>query len=452
MFDTKEESTGVAELSTECLEERIVDLAARIAAATCRWLMLVAEFDRRDAHEEWGFAYCATWLAWRCSIAPRSAREHVRVARALQELDLIREAMERGELTYSKVRVLTRVATPDLEEDLVELARQATAAQLERIARAYGRAMNAEDEQRIFERRYLTYEWESDGSLSIRGSLTAEDGAVLLRALEAGRETIRDGLEQLDGSAEPPHDAIVGSLFSRDVGDRRAPVNADALVLMADSLLVQGPASRPSGERAQVVVHVDAEALAGDEAGPKRCELEDGAPISPETARRLSCDASRVTMVDGPAGPYSSGRKSRTVPTAMRRELTARDGGCRFPGCTHRRWVDDHHIQHWAKGGETTPENLVQLCRRHHRLVHEGGFTVERRSNGEFVFRNPHGLVMDVSPSLSTQRGAPHGGRRRLASLRPARGVPIPLAAGERMDLELTVWILCSRHRIPQGP
>jgi hypothetical protein len=360
------------------------------------------------------------------------------VARALTELPLVREAMERGELTYSKVRALTRVATPEIEEDLVELARQATAAQLERVARAYGTAMNAEDAHRIFERRYFSYEWESDGSLSVRGNLTAEDGATLLLALEVGREALRDACTEAEqgGSAEP-----------------REPVNADALVLMAEGLLAQGPSGRPAGERAQVVIHVDEQALAGDESTPRRCELEDGAAISPETARRLSCDASRVTLVDGPDGPVSQGRRSRTIPTGMRREVRARDGGCRFPGCTHRRWVDDHHIRHWAKGGETTPENLVQLCRRHHRLCHEGGFTVERKRSGEFVFRNPHGLVLEASPRLGARRlGAPHGGRRRLAALQPAIGNPAPLAAGERMDLELTVWVLCSRHRTPQGP
>ncbi len=400
--------------------------------------MLVAEFDRRAAHEDWGFGHCATWLAWRCSIAPRSAREHVRVARALTELQLVRGATERGELTYSKVRVLTRVATPEIEEDLVDLARQATAAQLERVARAYGRAMDAEDARRIFERRFLHYEWESDGSLSVRGSLTAEDGATLLRALEVGREALRDACSEAEqsGSAEP-----------------RAPVNADALVLMAEGLLAQGPSGRPAGERAQVVVHVDDRALAGDESAPRRCEIENGAQISPETARRLSCDGSRVRLVDGPDGPVSSGRRSRTVPAGVRRELNDRDGGCRFPGCTHRRWVDNHHVIHWSKGGETTPENMVQLCRRHHVLVHEGGVTVERKRSGEFVFRNPHGLVLEVSPRLAARRrGVPHGGRRRVAPLQPARGNPVPLASGERMDLELTVWVLCSRHRTPRGP
>ncbi len=399
----------------------------------------MAEFDRREAYKEFGFAECSSWLAWRCSIAPRSAREHIRVARALLELPLIRTAMERGELTYSKVRVLTRVAIPEIEDSLLDIARQATAAQLERIARAYGRAMNAGDARRIFERRFFSYEWESDGSLSVRGNLPAEDGVVLLRALEVGREAIRETFVD-DGSAEPRI-------------DRREPKNADALVLMAEGLLAKGPDGRPAGERAQVVVHVDEAALSGEEAGPRQCELEDGAPIAPETARRLACDASSVQMVDTAKGPVPMGRRKRTVPAYLRRQLDARDGGCRFPGCTHRRWVENHHIHHWATGGDTVPENLVQLCRRHHHLVHEGGFTVQRTERDDLVFRNPYGLVLEAAPPLSSRcRQAPHGGRRRLRALQPASGDPTPLARGERMDLEMTVWVLCSRHYTPQGP
>jgi hypothetical protein len=278
-------------------------------------------------------------------------------------------------------------------------------------------------------------------------NLTAEDGAIVLRALEAGREAIREVYAD-GGPAEPPSNGPAEPRV-----ERRAPINADALVLMAEGLLAKGPDGRPAGERAQVVVHVDEEALAGDPDGPSRCELEDGAPIAPETARRLACDCSRVVMIEGADGPRPAGRRSRTVPAAMRRQVQARDEGCRFPGCTHRRWVDNHHIQHWAQGGETTPENLVQLCRRHHLLVHEGGFTVERAGDDEFVFRDPRGRILERSPRLSSKgRKAPHGGRRRVGALRRVSGDPTPLARGERMDLELTVWILCSRHRRPQGP
>jgi hypothetical protein len=453
-------SEGLRTLSSEEIESEIVGLAARIAAATCRWLSLIAEFERRGAHEEQGFHLCATWLAWRCSISPRSAREHLRVARALEELPLIRGSMGRGEITYSKVRVLSRIATPELEGELLELARHATAAQLERVARAYGRALSAQDAERAHERRYLTYDWQDDGTLSIRGSLPAEDGALLLRALESGVERIREmtSATEAGGPAEPPGGSPEPPTERPEPFHEREPLNSDALALMAETLLAQGDSARPAGERTQVVVHVDSQALAGAERGPRRCETEDGAPLAPETARRLSCDASRVEIADGSQGPLDIGRRTRTVPAAMRRALASRDGGCRFPGCTHTRWTDAHHIRHWSQGGETSTENLVLLCRRHHRLVHEGGFRVDRAPEGEVRFCRSDGTVVEDSPPLretaprSRSNGA-HQGRRRLAPLRQVSGDPAPLSAGDRMDLDLTVWILCSRASgMPRAP
>ena len=468
MFPSEPDPDDVESISNDRLQEEIVDLAARIASATCRWLRLIAEFDRRGAHEEWGFQDCASWLAWRCSLAARSAREHVRVARSLVELPLICEAMSAGELSYSKVRVLTRVATPELEADLVELARHATAAQLERIAGSYRRVLNAAEAERVYERRFLSYEWEVDGSLSIHGALAPEDGALLLRALEAGRQRLRSSPDEKAeedpdrGSAEPRDDA------EADLPRTREPVNADALVLMAEALLSGDGSVRPAGERAQIVVHVDDRLLtapaasgnASDNASengsaepplPARCELEDGAQLSPETARRLACEASRVTIAHGRDGPVELGRRSRTIPAAMRRAIDARDGGCRFPGCQNRRWTDAHHIVHWAHGGETSQENLVLLCRRHHRLVHEGGFGLSRDQAGELRFWRPDGSPIERSPALSRSRG----GRRRLRrALRPARGTPVPLSGGERFDLGLTVSLLADRTttRKPQGP
>jgi hypothetical protein len=434
--DAPDEKAGVGalnEISEQALEDQIVDLAARIASATCRWLGLVAEYDRREAWLGSGMHSCASWLAWRCSIAPRSAREHVRVARALEALPLTRERMARGDLSYSKVRVLTRIATPELEAELVELALQATAAQLERVARGYRVALRVEDAERIHAERYLSYHWEQDGSLSISGSLPAEDGAALLKALEMGREEMRDS------------------------EDGRRAINADALVLMAESLLARGAAGRAAAERAQVVVHVDAAALAAEETiegephgGPVRCCVEDGGNVSPETARRLSCDAAHVRIVEGPSGPLDVGRRTRTVPAPMRRALQSRDGGCRFPGCTHRRWTDSHHIRHWSQGGETSVENLVLLCRRHHQLVHEGGFRVDRSPEGELRFWSPRGTLIEQAPAPRSRR---HGGRRRLGSLPPVGGTPVPRSAGDRMDFDLAVVTLAGKAtRSAQGP
>ena len=137
-----------------------------------------------------------------------------------------------------------------------------------------------------------------------------------------------------------------------------------------------------AGDRYQVVLHVEA-ATAGQTSGAAVLELEDGGVrVSAETSRRLSCDASVVVMREAPDGSVLDvGRKTRTVPTPIRRASAARDARCRFPGCTARR-CDAHHITHWADGGPTSLDNLMLLCRRHHTLVHEGGFAVERDALG----------------------------------------------------------------------
>lgn len=152
---------------------------------------------------------------------------------------------------------------------------------------------------------------------------------------------------------------------------------ADALGVMAEGFLAHGDAMINGGDRCQIVVHVDAETLRESVAG--RCEIEEGPSLAAETARRLACDASIVAMVEDEDGePLSVGRKTRSIPPSLRRALNARDGGCRFPGCTHKRYVDAHHIEHWAHGGETKASNLVTLCKAHHRAVHEGRIVVVR--------------------------------------------------------------------------
>lgn len=205
----------------------------------------------------------------------------------------------------------------------------------------------------------------------------------------------------------------------------QAVSNADALLLMADTLLGSGALARSGGERYQVVVHVDASTLGdGSEDGP--CHLEDGSALHPETTRRLACDASVVRILERDGRPLSVGRKSRSVPPALRRALQSRDRGCRFPGCCERRFVDAHHIEHWAQGGPTNLSNLVQLCRHHHRLLHEGGYRIQRTSRRGLVFRRPDGRRLPARPP--TGRGDPReparGNRRRGLRITPETCVP----------------------------
>ena len=220
--------------------------------------------------------------------------------------------------------------------------------------------------------------------------------------------------------------------------------NADALMLIADSALAHEPTMRPGGERYQVVVHVDAAALSGDGAHG-HCGLDDGPALSAETARRLSCDASLVPMLNGPKGTLDVGRKTRAIPPSLRRALDARDHGCQFSGCNNREWVDAHHITHWARGGETKLDNLVLLCGHHHRLVHEGGFGVSRRFDGALVFHRPDGRAIPTVPSPTRGRCGEVRARNRRAGLRITPETVASLGRGERMDQGLAVAGLLAR-------
>jgi len=417
---------GADELDS--LAWQIAELGAEINAATCRWLGLIADFDARGGPEAQGFHSCTAWLAWRCGLTPRSAREQVRVARALQGLPAIRGAFERGGLSYSKVRALTRVAELEFEEELLGVAEHATAAQLERLLRAYGRAISPSEEEAIQDRRHLRTEWQEDGSLRVRGVLPPEEGGLLLKALELAQGEIRE--EARGGSADEP-----------------PPTPADALMAVAEGSVARGVAAASGGDRQQVVVHVDLDALTGRVASHPECpapgpaSIDGVAPLSPATAKRLACDASIVSLVERDGEPLSVGRKTRSIPPALARALHARDRGCRFPGCERTRFVDAHHIEHWANGGETRLDNLVQLCRHHHRLVHEGGYSVERDGR-ELAFRTPGGRAIDDAP------GAPPASGRGLGLLgAPPRVVPEP--GYEPLDLEhATVVLAAGRARM----
>jgi len=378
----------------DALEREITDLCAQINAASYRLLQLVAELDDEEPWGAWGLNSCAHWLNWRCGIGMNAAREKVRVAHALIQLPLISASFATGELSFSKVRAVTRVADPENEKELLELARYATAAQVEKLVRAYrGVERRAERERAAMQHasRELNYYYDEDGSLVIRARLPAEEGAVVLQALNAAmdaRSAEQKEMESDDVTAvtsEPP--------------DSFSQRRADALTTLAETTLLHGSTSLSVAERYQVVVHVTAETLAADE--PGRCELEDGQVLALDTARRIACDSSLLRITQDDAGnPLDIGRKTRAVPPALRRALQARDGGCRFPGCSHHRFVDAHHIRHWANGGDTSIDNLVLLCRHHHRLVHEGGFGLERTADGRIHFSRSDGRHIEEHPQL----------------------------------------------------
>ncbi len=401
-----DKQTGMS--NKERMGEEIATLAARIDAATYELLVLIRKFDEEEG---WscGFLTCAHWLTWRISLAPGAARERVRVARALGDLPLMSEAMSRGGLSYSKVRALTRIARPDTEEELVELGKAGTAAQIERMVRSWrriDRTVEAHDDELRDASSHVTTHIDENGMFVIRGCLAPEAGEVLMKALDAASDKLY--AEQQED--KPP----VGK------------VRADALALVAESALKGGLDPGSSGDRYQVVVHANGEELTAQQsatadngthvpAGTSGARVPAGTPalpgavngawlgtsnvpVSAETARRIACDAGRVSMTHRNGQILSVGRKTRTIPPPIRRALEFRDQGCRFPGCTSQH-CDAHHIVHWADGGETKLSNLVLLCRRHHRLLHEGGFSVKMNNERAVQFLDKRGRPLVHSPA-----------------------------------------------------
>ena len=419
------------------LGDEIAELSAHLDAATFRLLTLIREFDERRGWGN-GFRSCAEWLSWRVGLDPGAARERVRVARALASLPLLAEALAQGQLSYAKVRALTRVATAETEARLLQVGRSGTADHVERIVRAWRRVdrrLEAREAARQHAARSVHLFEDIDGMMVIRGRLTREVGALLRRALEAGREELYQRRRQAAAASEAMADAR----------PTHTQQNADALALLAETALHQELDPGAPGERYQVVVHVDAPVLA-DAAQPGQSELEDGGRVSAETSRRLACDASVVMMRhDNEGRVVEVGARTRTIPPAMRRALHYRDRGCRFPGCLTRAG-EGHHVRHWAQGGPTTLSNLALLCHRHHRAVHEEGYQVKPRPDGSgLTFRRPDGREIPHVPAAVAVPTDPVGALRAehiAQGLRLHPRTSCPSWLGERLDVAWAIDVL----------
>jgi Domain of unknown function (DUF222)/HNH endonuclease len=480
-----------AGLSTGELETELLGLAGNLAAAQCRFLRLLAEFDRRDGWAGPGLKSCAHWLCWRIGMSLRTAAEHVRVAHALTRLPKITEAFAAGRISYSKVRAITRIAgqaatepdpagpdpgepdaaesdptesdpavpdsavpgrggpgrsgggpdgpgtAPDAEQVLLDLALAGTASHVETVVRATRRAQA--DPRRVTALRSLSWHYADDGALILRGRFTPDDGALLVAAVEAlvtpRRPVTHPVPDAPEGWAESLGEQAPGA-----VADAVAARRADALLALVTATKEGDRDATVAGDRARVVVHI--------EAATGAARIEGGPEIPAVTAERLACDAdAQVLLHDRERNALYLGRRRRFATPAQIAALTVRDGpGCRFPGCSHTRYLHAHHVRHWMRDGATDPDNLVLICSFHHRLVHELGYGV-CRVGPQWVFSRPDGEPVP-------EAGAPLEGdteslleTNTRARLRITRDSLTPSWGGERLDPDPILRRLLRRPR-----
>lgn len=406
------------------LGAEITELCSYIYAAEHRLLTLVRKFDEQKGWQQPGFLSCAHWLNFNCGIDMNTARERVRVAHALGKLSKIDARFATGALSYSKVRAMTRIADESNEDYLLSIAKHGTAHHVEKLVSRYRRVERLREAGAActtYDNRSLDYHYDTDGCLVIKGRFPAEQGALIVKALEMATEKQYEGAES---ESEP-------------ISNRRA----DALAEVAETYMNSEPAPNATADRYQVVVHVSAET------SMEYPHIEDGPHVSAETSRRIACDCSVLGIREDENGePFSIGRKTRSIPPAMRRALRIRDGSCRFPGCTYDKFVDGHHIHHWADGGETSLDNLVLLCRHHHHLVHEGGFTCEKTNDGEILFQDQQQEPLpewSVLPTIGDHDVNEWLDRKFFEDGIEPEACNAQWYAGDRMDWNLAVGHLC---------
>lgn len=484
-------------LSDAELESELLTWAGRVAAGQAVVLRLLGEVEARGSWQRHGLRSCAHWVAWRMSVSLTTAQEKVRVARSLRALPAVAAAFEQGRVSYAQVRALTRVATPADEGTWLELARHSTAAQLEVAVRGAARVRREEQRQldpdTVAEQDRVRSRWDEDGTLVLTLRIPPGQAPLVLAALEA--RTAQVGAEQearladlateLIESEEPSaegSEAAGAESVNDDVNDyvyvepplpdlpslRGQPKAPDEDALMADwwvehrSRRDRADAARQAREQRQ------AEAVAR-EIPTGRVTLVDGLvralldptvgtpvtvqlltdPVSgwartaadelfpPSSVKTLLRTA--LTARDG-AGltRYDRGRRSREVSPQLRTLLGQVDGErCRFPGCTHTRWLHAHHVRFWSRCGRTDVANLVLACSHHHQLIHEEGYQLRLDDHRVLHVRDKDGRPVLHRPALVPARAE---------DLDPERAVtPDSLPAswtGEPMDLGYVTSVL----------
>lgn len=409
---------------TTWLEEEITTLAGHIAAATCRFLLLLAEFDRREGHRRWECFTCARWLSWKVGMSHRTAQDHVRVARALEGLPVTTAAFAAGQLSYSKVRAITRVASAKSEAALVEVAMHGTAAHLDRIVAGYCTVKRNVDPDRAtaqLRRRgiWLTTDDDGTATLTVRG--TSDAVATILRAADAAAKELPELVDEpeFQGAAK----------------------RFDGLEQVARSY---AEPERTMAPRPEVVVHADLTVLTEGE--PGRAEIEQGSKLTATTLERLACDCGVRLTTEANGKTLDVGRRSRGIPIALERAIVDRDRSrCRFPGCTQKGRLQVHHRQHWSRGGTTDVRNCFLVCLYHHKVLHEGGWHAEGDAGDVLTFVDPLGRRVPevlVPPPKTDPNAIRRENVQRDVTI-TADTIQPRWHAGDRLDLDHAVASLC---------
>ena len=414
----------LADLSDEQVEEQVRSGAARIAALTCQWLVHVTELVVRGIWAEDGQSTPGVWLSWRVGVAPATAREYVRVGLALRTAPKIRDRFAAGTLSYSKVRAITRVAAPQTEDMLLDLADAAPAGALERIIA--GCRHQLADRERwaddpptpgdVDPRDFQRLERDPD-TVEYRVRVSAADAA----AFDARIDRLVDLADRADH--QPTLQAVADPTDEEDDEPVHVPIAARRAQALCDALataVASGPPDRSGDDDHLVVLHVDAAELAAavradqaEDAGgsvsaeatpERRRRVVTGrgrsTSLAPSAITRLACTAdlrlAGIDDADDPRGhPADIGRRSRRVPPDLRRALVLRDRHCRFPGCHRTHRLHAHHVWHWALGGPTDLDNLLLVCSFHHRFVHDAHWQLHAVDpiNGRWTFHPPGGAT-----------------------------------------------------------
>ena len=346
--------------SGQDIARRLIEIRRSIDELEVEFSRLAAEFNQTKYWDDEGFNTAADWIRFNCHMNSHAVWNAFAVAASEHDMPATMNAMSSGEIGYAHVATMGRTAVEvggafD-EAKLLPLAKAYTPGKFFHKCVHYRHAVDAagfnRDQEELREGRYLRLNTAQDGCLVISGLLDPAGGAVVRAALE-------------------PLAARSGQHDDRTRGQRYA----DALEDLAGG-----------GKPAELQVTATIETLKGM-AGAAGGEMEFSIPLSSATVQRVACDCSVTRVLLGEdSAVIDVGRSKRLVDGALRKALAVRDKHCQWPGCERpASWCDGHHLVHWIDGGETNLENCVLLCKRHHRMVHEGGWQLIKTDDGEIV-------------------------------------------------------------------